>query len=183
MKKYYLNPYAIVLVLFMVNTSIMFAQTPTTVRWVNNHQEAIRADGRWVVLHGMVTVKLNADSYEFNDGTGTIRLDSNIRLPVGQPIVLTGKIDEAFMGIGPLEIDVRKWHPDTIAQNPPGTIQQAPPTVYSQPAPVAAPSLRYGTIVNGSVKSPYSDFTISLSGLAQGSKVFDANSGQPLLVP
>jgi len=83
----------------------------TSVHWVKKCQNDLDKDNKFVALVGKVTKQLNGDSYEFNDGTGTIRLDSDIKLPVGKQIVVRGEIDQAFLHIGPLEIDVESWRP------------------------------------------------------------------------
>lgn len=83
----------------------------STIAWIKeqDRKDNIDADDRYVVLVGKVTHKEDDDTYIFNDGTGTIQLDSDERLPVGKPIVIRGRIDQAFMGIGRLEVDVQSW--------------------------------------------------------------------------
>ena len=83
----------------------------TTVSWVNATQHNMDVDDRYVTLIGTVTKQIGDEAYWFNDGTGSVRLDSaNFVLPVGQKIVLGGRIDQAYWGIGHLEVDVRHWH-------------------------------------------------------------------------
>ncbi len=83
----------------------------STVAWIQeqDRQDNIDADDRYVVLVGKISQKYKDETYFFNDGTGTIQLDSEARLPVGVPIVVRGKVYQAFMGIGRLEVDVTSW--------------------------------------------------------------------------
>lgn len=86
----------------------------SSIRWIidRDRDDDIGVDDRYVVLCGHVTKKIKDETYEFTDGTGTIQLDSEIHLPVGVPIVIRGAIDQAFLGIGKLEVDVDSWRHD-----------------------------------------------------------------------
>ena len=86
-------------------------QHMTTVAWIKeqDRNDNIDADDRYVVLIGTVTKKTDEETYLFSDGTGSIQLDSEKELPLGMPIVIRGRIDQAFMGIGRLEVDVKSW--------------------------------------------------------------------------
>jgi len=87
----------------------------TTVSWVIATRDNMDKDDRYVTLIGHVTGR-DGDNYLFTDGTGTVRLDSeNFKLPIGPKIVVGGRIDQAYLGIGHLEVDVRRWH---LARNP-----------------------------------------------------------------
>lgn len=84
----------------------------TSVRWIKSVNENLDDDDRYVVLCGKVTKTEGDETYWFNDGTGTIKLDSSSdlgKLPVGKPIVVRGKIDQDLLGWGSLEVDVRSW--------------------------------------------------------------------------
>ncbi len=83
----------------------------TTVSWIKeqDRKDNIDADDRYVVLVGVVTRKTDDDTYVFDDGTGSIQLDSDKHLPVGYRVVIRGRVDQAFMGIGRLEVDVNSW--------------------------------------------------------------------------
>ena len=86
-----------------------------TVSAVLASRNNLSADDKYVTLIGQVTGK-DGDDYWFSDGTGLIRLDAgDSRLPVGSKVVIGGRIDQAFLGIGHLEIDVIHW---TFAGNP-----------------------------------------------------------------
>ena len=76
----------------------------SSVAWViaRDKNDDIGVDDRYVVLVGKVTSKYKDETYTFSDGTGTIQLDSEAKLPVGVPIVIRGQIDQAFLGIGKL---------------------------------------------------------------------------------
>ena len=83
----------------------------TTVSWVIATRNNIDKDDRYVTLIGHVTGREGDETYFFTDGTGTVRLDSeNFELPVGPRIVVGGRIDQAYLGFGHLEVDVRQWH-------------------------------------------------------------------------
>jgi len=83
----------------------------TTVSWVVATRDDINKDDRYVTLIGHVTKRAGDEIYFFTDGTGTVRLDSeNFELPVGPKIVVGGRIDQAYLGFGHLEVDVRNWH-------------------------------------------------------------------------
>ena len=82
----------------------------TTVSWVIATRDDLDKDDRYVTLIGHVTGK-DGDDYLFTDGTGIVRLDpDDIILPVGPKIVIGGRIDQAYLGFGHLEVDVRNWH-------------------------------------------------------------------------
>jgi uncharacterized protein YdeI (BOF family) len=83
----------------------------TTVSWVIATRDNINKDDRYVTLIGHVTGREGDETYFFTDGTGTVRLDSaDFVLPVGPKIVVGGRIDQAYLGFGHLEVDVRRWH-------------------------------------------------------------------------
>ena len=83
----------------------------TTVSWVVATRDNIGKDDRYVTLIGRVTGRTGSEDYFFTDGTGTVRLDSeNFQLPVGAKIVVGGRVDQAYLGFGHLEVDVRNWH-------------------------------------------------------------------------
>ena len=87
----------------------------TTVSWVIATRNNLDKDDHYVTLIGHVTGR-DGDDYVFTDGTGTVRLDSgDFVLPIGPRIVIGGRIDQAYLGIGHLEVDVRHWH---YARNP-----------------------------------------------------------------
>ncbi|HEY8965113.1 MAG TPA: hypothetical protein VIM58_01645 [Candidatus Methylacidiphilales bacterium] len=82
-----------------------------TVSWVRMNQDNIDVDGKRITLVGRVIQQHSWHIYFFEDETGTIELDSKLDLPVGQPIVIRGRIDEAYLHIGPLQVDVKGWNP------------------------------------------------------------------------
>jgi len=81
----------------------------STIRWITSTKENWDHDDRYVVLCGKVTKKEGDETYWFTDGTGTVKLDSEKKLPVGKPIVIRGRIDQDWFGWGTLEVDVRSW--------------------------------------------------------------------------
>jgi uncharacterized protein (TIGR00156 family) len=100
----------------VVTSAAPVAQAPlyhrTTVGWIVSTRDNMDMDDRYVTLVGQVTRQIDDDAYWFTDGTGSVRLDSeNFKLPVGpRKIVLGGRIDQAYLGFGHLEVDVRSWH-------------------------------------------------------------------------
>ncbi len=83
----------------------------TTVSWIISTRDNMDVDDRYVTLVGRVTKKIADNTYWFTDGTGSVRLDSeDFELPVGPKIVVGGRIDQAYLGFGHLEVDVRQWH-------------------------------------------------------------------------
>jgi hypothetical protein len=121
----------------------------TPVRWIVATRNNIDYDDRYVTIIGHVTRRMGDEEYWFTDGTGSVRLDSeNFDLPVGARIVVGGRIDQAYLGFGHIEVDVRAWHyaplrrvvavthraPAAIA--PAATTSTAPTTT---PAPVSNP--------------------------------------------
>ena len=81
----------------------------TSVRWIKSVNEKLDDDDRYVVLCGKVTKAEGEETYWFNDGTGTIKLDSEKKLPLDKAIVIRGRIDQDWLGWGTLEVDVRTW--------------------------------------------------------------------------
>jgi uncharacterized protein YdeI (BOF family) len=114
MKKSLLALWA-VSVLLGASTTFSPAEPPpvyhlTTVSWVIATRDNLDKDDRYVTLIGHV-IGRDGDDYLFTDGTGTVRLDSgDFKLPLGPRIVVGGRIDQAWLGIGHLEVDVRRWH-------------------------------------------------------------------------
>ena len=85
-----------------------------SVQWIKEHSESDRKDidNKYLVLIGKVTDRIDEDTYQLSDGTGTILLDvdeDEIELPVGKRVVVRGKVDEAYWDIGELELNVKTW--------------------------------------------------------------------------
>jgi len=83
----------------------------SSIAWIvaRDKDDDIGVDDRYIVLVGKVTKQVKDETYIFTDGTGTIQLDSEAKLPVGKTIAVRGNIDQAFLGIGKLEVDVTSW--------------------------------------------------------------------------
>lgn len=85
----------------------------TPVSWIVATRNRLHDDDRYVTIIGHVTRRIGDDEYWFTDGTGSVRLDSeNFDLPIGRKIVIGGRIDQAWLGIGHLEVDVVRWRYD-----------------------------------------------------------------------
>ena len=116
MKKTLVAPLLAVSALFGVSTTSSPADPPpayhlTTVSWVIATRNDLNKDDHYVTLIGHVTGREGDETYFFTDGTGAVRLDSEkFDLPVGPKIVVGGRIDQAYLGFGHLEVDVRQWH-------------------------------------------------------------------------
>lgn len=121
----------------------------TPVRWIVETRNKISEDDKYVTLVGHVTRRISDEEYWFTDGTGSIRLDSeNFDLPLHQRIVIGGRIDQAYWGIGHIEVDVRRWHYAPLAKKvavvtTTTTVKHAEPPPAPKPhensAPVAPP--------------------------------------------
>lgn len=73
--------------------------------------------------------------------------------------------------------------PSYVVSQPAVTyVTTAPATTYVQ-APEPTPSAPYGYLNNGFVKSPWSDFQISVYGRSSGQILYDATTGQPFRIP
>jgi hypothetical protein len=92
----------------------------TPVSWIVATRNNIDVDDRYVTIIGHVTRRIGSEEYWFTDGTGSVRLDSeNFDLPIGRRIVIGGRIDQAYLGFGHIEVDVRKWHYAPIVHHAP----------------------------------------------------------------
>lgn len=106
----------------------------TPVSWIVKTRNKLSVDDRYVTIIGHVTRRITGDEYWFTDGTGSVRLDSeNFDLPIGRRIVIGGRIDQAYLGIGHLEVDVRNWHYPPVRH---AVIKTT--TVTTKPAPAAS---------------------------------------------
>jgi hypothetical protein len=114
MKKTFLTLLALSALLGISTTLSHAAPRPyhlATISWIVATRDDIDKDDRYVTLIGHVTGRAGDETYFFTDGTGTVRLDSeDFELPVGPRIVIGGRIDQAYLGFGHLEVDVRNWH-------------------------------------------------------------------------
>ena len=83
----------------------------TTIGWIVANRDNLDVDDNYVTIVGHVTRRIGDEEYWFTDGTGSVRLDSeNFDLPVGTKLIIGGRIDQAYLGFGHLEVDVRHWH-------------------------------------------------------------------------
>jgi len=124
MKKILLCTFAVLALTALAKNGLLASEDPdsnkyhiTSIRWIESTKNNLDDDDRYVVIIGKVTGKVGDESYTFNDGTGTIVLDSaDFKLPIGKPIVVRGRIDQDFFGNSVtgegLEVDVRSWRND-----------------------------------------------------------------------
>jgi uncharacterized protein YdeI (BOF family) len=85
----------------------------TRISWIVATRDQLHVDDRYVTIIGHVTRRIGDDEYWFSDGTGSVRLDSeNFDLPIGPRLVVGGRIDQAWLGFGHLEVDVLRWRYD-----------------------------------------------------------------------
>jgi hypothetical protein len=92
----------------------------TPVSWIVATRNNIDVDDRYVTIIGHVTRRMGDEEYWFSDGTGSVRLDSeNFDLPVGPRLVIGGRIDQAYLGFGHIEVDVRHWHYAPVVHHAP----------------------------------------------------------------
>lgn len=67
---------------------------------------------QYVMLVGHVLGRIGDDTYNFTDGTGVVKLAcGDFKLPPGQVLVIGGRINHPFLGIGSMVVDVIRWHP------------------------------------------------------------------------
>jgi uncharacterized protein (TIGR00156 family) len=118
----------------------------TSVAWIVRTRNNIDVDDKYVTIIGHVTRRIGDDEYWFTDGTGQVRLDSdNFDLPIGRRIVIGGRIDQAYLGFGHLEVDVRRWryaapyHPHVVHTTTVVT-RKVVKALSEAPAPVTAPA-------------------------------------------
>jgi uncharacterized protein YdeI (BOF family) len=120
----------------------------TSVKWIVDNRNKLTYDDHYVTIIGHVTRRIGDEEYWFTDGTGSIRLDSeNFDLPIGERIVVGGRIDEAYLGFGHIEVDVRAWHhaplhktTTTVAIAHPAPAKAASSAPAPAPAPTPAPA-------------------------------------------
>ena len=83
----------------------------TTVSWIVATRNNMDVDDHYVTLVGRITGVAGNGDYWFTDGTGNIMLDGDdFALPIGPKVVIGGRIDQAYFGLGHLEVDVKRWH-------------------------------------------------------------------------
>jgi uncharacterized protein YdeI (BOF family) len=119
----------------------------TSVAWIVRTRNNIGVDDNYVTMIGTVTRRIGSEEYWFTDGTGSVRLDSeNFDLPIGRRVVIGGRIDQAYLGFGHLEVDVRRWryaapyHPRVVHTTTTVTRVQTAPVVAPVAAPAATPA-------------------------------------------
>ncbi len=121
----------------------------TPVSWIVATRNNIDVDDRYVTIIGHVTRRIGSEEYWFTDGTGSVRLDSeNFDLPVNRRIVIGGRIDQAYLGFGHIEVDVRKWHYAPVVHHAPvntvvvtrTVVVPASSAVVPTPTPAPAPA-------------------------------------------
>jgi uncharacterized protein YdeI (BOF family) len=111
----------------------------TSVRWIVANRNKLTYDDRYVTIIGHVTRRMGDEEYWFTDGTGSVRLDSeNFDLPINRRIVVGGRIDEAYLGFGHIEVDVRAWHYAPLRHVV--VITHRAPTVPATHVPTTAPA-------------------------------------------
>jgi len=81
----------------------------STVRRLEDSKNDINKDHVKVSLIGKVVKKLSGDSYLFEDDSGTIHLDSDIQLPLGQVIVIHGYVSHGYHTNKVLDVYVHGW--------------------------------------------------------------------------
>jgi uncharacterized protein YdeI (BOF family) len=110
----------------------------TTVAWVVANRNNLDVDDTYVTLVGHVTRRMGDEEYWFTDGTGSVRLDSeNFDLPIGVRILVGGRIDQAYLGFGHLEVDVRRWHYAPLIKQ---AVAMRGPVIRATPAPTPPPA-------------------------------------------
>ena len=110
----------------------------TSVRWIVATRNKITYDDRYVTMIGHITRRMGDEEYWFTDGTGSVRLDSeNFDLPVGPRLVIGGRIDQAYLGFGHIEVDVRSWK-----YAPRRVVTESKPITHAANLQTTAPAIR-----------------------------------------
>ncbi len=161
------NPFLILLA-FTVLAPLAASARPyhlTSVRWIVDTRNNIDVDDRYVTIVGHVTRRIGGEEYWFADATGQIRLDSeNFDLPIGPRVAIGGRIDQAYLGFGHIEVDVRKWNyaplrkKSVVVAHPVTHVVTPPPAPVVDRAPAPAP---VGTTSPATTASTTSSSTLS----------------------
>jgi len=113
----------------------------TPVSWIVATRNNIDVDDRYVTIIGHVTRRMGSEEYWFTDGTGSVRLDSeNFDLPVGPRLVIGGRIDQAYLGFGHIEVDVRHWRYAPVVHHAPANTVVVTRTVAVPAASAVVPT-------------------------------------------
>jgi hypothetical protein len=111
----------------------------TPISWIVATRNNMSVDDRYVTIIGHVTRRIGDDEYWFTDGSGQIRLDSeNFDLPVGPRLIVGGRIDQAYLGFGHIEVDVRRWRYAPLLHHPAAVVRATTVTTRTAPAAPAA---------------------------------------------
>ncbi len=82
----------------------------TPISWILSTQHNGDVDDKFVTLRGRVIKPDQGSDWWFSDTTGSVRLDTGDKdLPVGPMLVVSGNIDQAKLGFGYLEVEVKHW--------------------------------------------------------------------------
>jgi hypothetical protein len=172
----------------------------TPVSWIVATRNNIDVDDRYVTIIGHVTRRMTDEEYWFTDGTGQVRLDSeNFDLPIGRRIVIGGRIDQAYLGFGHIEVDVRRWHyaplrtattvVTAVTHRAPApavhvTVPAASSTpVDAAPTPTPAPAPVTSTTTTTSTTATSAPTSDSPSGPTTESATSATTNGSPLTPP
>lgn len=69
-------------------------------------------DDQYVILIGHILGHREDSTYIFTDGTGMMKLEGgDSKLPPGQTLVIRGRVNRPFLGIGSMVVDVVHWRP------------------------------------------------------------------------
>ncbi len=88
------------------------SETPhiTPIKWILDTQHNGDVDDKYVTMVGRVIKPDQGSDWWFSDTTGSVRLETGDKdLPVGPLLKVSGHIDQAKLGIGYLEIEVKHW--------------------------------------------------------------------------
>jgi hypothetical protein len=82
----------------------------TPISWIISTRHNGDVDDKYVTLQGKVIKPDQGSDWWFSDTTGSVRLDTGDKdLPVGPMLVVSGNIDQAKLGFGVLEVEVKHW--------------------------------------------------------------------------
>lgn len=110
MKKAYLLLVSFALTVIVSHASDSEPPHITPVKWILDTQHNGDVDDKYVTLVGRVIKPDQGSDWWFSDTTGSVRLDTGDKeLPVGPMLKVSGHIDQAKLGMGYLEVEVKRW--------------------------------------------------------------------------
>ena len=144
----------------------------TTVSWIVSTRDNMDVDDHYVTLIGRIHEAESAAMNGDFDGSPTAPAPScldggDFDLPIGpEKSSVGGRIDQAYFGLGHLEVDVKHWHP---AKTPGKPEQAAVPSGSSLCVAAAVPS--GSSLLDSSRRCPQRQFLSEVAAVPSGSSL------------